>query len=185
MDTFWLKLAVGLIVIAGVFIGYTLLKSAEQEQPKEPPKTIYDMAKQDRKELLAEPNASDFEKSQSTQNPPQTESEPQKPAAPVTLYFKELSEIESIDAENILATIPSFRSIGRAPIMGYKVMVDSCRLLSQRYPGTIYDYKARRALAQVPQRYWDRYKITDEEVSLDYFKTPRPDTTPYTITEDD
>jgi hypothetical protein len=183
MDSFWLKLAVVLIVIAGVFIGYTLLKPAEQQQPKEEPKTIYDMAKQDRKDLLAEPNASDFEKNKSTENTQQTEAE--KPAAPVTLYFKEVSEIDKIEADNILANIPSFRTIGRLPFTGYGVMVQSCRQLMQKFPGTIYDYKARRALAQVPQRYWDRYKITDEEVSLDYFKTPRPDTTPYTVTEDD
>jgi hypothetical protein len=177
MDSFWLKAIVAVIVIVGVIIGINLLMPERQDKPKEPPKTIYDMAKQDRKELLAEPNAGDFE------NAPQTE--PEKPAAPTTLYFKEVSEIESIDAENILANIPSFRTIGRMPFTGYKAMVESCRLLIRRYPGTIYDYKARRALAQVPKQYWGRYEITDEEVSLDYFKTPRPDTTPYTVTEDD
>ncbi len=185
MDTFWLKLAIVIIVIAAVFIGYTLLKPAENTEPKEPPKTIYDMAKQDRKNLLAEPNATDFEKNQSTQTAQQTETEPEKPAAPMTLYFKEVSEIDKIQADNILATIPTFRTIGRMPFTGYNVMVQSCRQLMQKFPGTIYDYKARRALAQIPQRYWDRYKITDKEVSLDYFKTPRPDTTPYTVTEDD
>jgi hypothetical protein len=185
MDTFWLKIAAVIVVIAGVFIGYTLLKPAEQEKPKEQPKTIYDMEKQDRKDLLAEPNASDFEKSESAQNAPQTEAEPEKPASPVTLYFKEVSEIDKIQADNILATIPSFRTIGRLPFTGYGVMVQSCRQLMQKFPGTIYDYKARRALAQVPQRYWDRYKITDEEVDLDYFKQQRPNTIPYTVTEDD
>jgi len=183
MDTFWLKIAAVIVVIAAVFVGYISLKPAEQEKPKEPPKTIYDMARQDRKELLAEPNVNDFKNSESTENTPQTE--PEKPAAPTVLYFKEVSEIESIEAENILANIPSFRSIGRLPFTGYNVMVESCRLLMQKFPGTIYDYKARRALAQVPQQYWGRYKITDEEVRLDYFKQPRPDTMPYTVTEDD
>lgn len=173
MDTFWLKVIALIIVIAGVFIGYTLLKPAENNEPKEPPKTIYDMAREDKKNLLAEPNATDFEK------------EPQTQTAPVTLYFKEVAEIESIDAENTLAKIPSFRSIGRAPMMGYKPMVESCRLLMQRYPGTIYDYKARRALAQIPKQYRQRYGITDGQIDLDYFKTPRPNTIPYTVTEDD
>jgi hypothetical protein len=173
MDSFWLKAIVAVIVIVGAVIGINMLMPKRQDQPKEQPKTIYDMAKQDRKDLLTEPNTSDFE------NAPQTET------GPVTLYFKEVSEIESIDAENMLAPISSFRTIGRLPFTGYNAMVESCRLLIRRYPGTIYDYKARRALAQIPQQYWDRYKITDEEVSLDYFKTPRPDTKPYTITEED
>jgi hypothetical protein len=173
MDSFWLKVIVAVIVVVGAVIGINMLMPERQDQPKEPPKTIYDMARQDRKELLAEPNTGDYE------NASQTET------GPVTLYFKEVSEIESIDAENILANIPSFRTIGRLPFTGYKAMVESCRLLIRRYPGTIYGYKARRALAQIPQQYWGQYGITDEEVDLDYFKTPRPDTTPYTITEED
>ncbi len=185
MDTFWLKAAAVIVVIAAVFVGYTLLKPAEQEKPKEPPKTIYDMARQDREELLAEPDVNDFKNNESTENAPQKGAEPEKSAAPTVLYFKEVSEIESIQAENILANIPSFRTIGRMPFTGYKAMVESCRLLIRRFPGTIYDYKARRAMTEIPQQYWGRYKITDEEVSLDYFKQPRPDTIPYTVTEDD
>jgi hypothetical protein len=179
MDTFWLKIAAVVVLIIAVIVGVVVFMPAEQEKPKEPPKTIYDMAEKDRKELLAEPKANDFE------NAPQTEAEPEKPAEPVVLYFKEVSEIEKIEADDILANVPSWRTIGRLPFTGYKTLVVSCRQLMERFPGTIYDYKARRALAQIPQRYWGRYKITDEEVDLEYFKTPRPDTKPYTVTEDD
>jgi hypothetical protein len=188
MDTFWLKAAAVVIVIAGVIFGVTMFRRAGQQKPKEPPKTIYDMAEKDKKELLAAPSEKDFAKEQ---NAPAESTQQQgraapaeAPAEPTTLYFKEVSEIESIEAENILANIPSFRTIGRLPFTGYKAMVESCRRLMERFPGTIYDYKARRALSQVPQRYWQQYKITADEVDLEYFRTQRPDTKPYTVTED-
>ena len=182
MNTFWVKVAVLAVVIFAVVIGITLLMPPKQEQP---PKTIYDMAEKDKKELLAAPSEKDFtDDSQSVQEDAPAAAEPQPPAEPIVLYFKEVSEIESIDAENILANIPSFRTIGRLPFTGYKAMVESCRQLSQRYPGTIYDYKARRALAQMPERYMGRYRIKKEELDFEYFKQQRPNTKPYIIKEE-
>jgi hypothetical protein len=175
MDTFWLKVAVAVVVIIAVVVGIVMLMPAKREEPKEPPKTIYDMAEKDREELLAAPGANDFSAAE----------EPEPTPEPIVLYFTELSEEEKIGAENILANIPSFRTIGRLPITGYKAMVESCRLIMSRWPGSEYDYKARRALAQIPKRFWGRYKITEEEVDLEYFRQQRPNTIPYTVTEDD
>jgi hypothetical protein len=175
------------VVILAVIVGVVALMPKEQAEPKEPPKTIYDMAKKDRAELLAEPDVNDFENEQAASSTEQQEeqAEPEKPAAPTVFYFKEVSEIEQIEADNILANVPQWRTIGRMPFTGYNLMVESCRQLMQRFPGTIYDYKARRALAQIPERYWQRYHITNEEVDLEYFTQQRPGTMEYTITEDD
>ena len=198
MDTFWLKAGAIIIVIIGAVVGAVMLMPSEKkEKPQQ--KTIYDMAEKDKKELLAEPNADDFNKnkessqtsevaSDSEQKNTETTSEvteEEKSSEPTVLYFTEVSEIDKIEAENILQNIPSWRTMGRLPVTGYGAMVESCRQLMRRFPGSIYDYKARRALAEVPQRYWGRYEITAEEIDLDYFKTQRPGTEPYKLTEDD
>jgi len=187
VDTFWLKVAVAIVVIIAVVVGVVMLMPAKQDEPKEPPKTIYDMAEKDRKELLAAPSANDFTGGDESGKQVETTAvaeEPEPSAEPVVLYFTELSEEEKIGAENILATVPSWRTIGRMPLTGYNIMVESCRLLMERWPGSEYDYKARRALAQIPKRFWERYKITQEEVDLGFFKEQRPNTKPYTVTED-
>jgi hypothetical protein len=48
-------------------------------------------------------------------------------------------------------------------------MVDACRQIMQKFPGSEFDYKARRMLADIPQRYRERYKITEEEIDLTRF----------------
>ncbi len=192
MDTSWLKIGVFVLVVVVVIFGVRRAIGPKEEKPKEPTKTIYDMAEKDKEELLAEPSAKDFKQGEAaeTNRPQEEQSAPapaqvEQPAEPMVLYFTEVPEEEGFEAENILATIPSWRTIGRMPFTGYNVMVESCRLLMNRWPGSRYDYMARRALSQVPQRYWERYKITAQEVDLEYFKTARPSTKPYTIKEDE
>ena len=152
------------------------------------------MAKKDSEEILSAPSEKDFEKDKESSQEAEGQldtrtaavtAETDKPAGTIILYFTEVSEIESIEAERLLQTIPSFRSVGRMPFMNYSAMVESCRLLMKRWPGSRYDYMARRALSKVPENYWSRYGITGEEVDLEYFKKQRPDTKPYTLTEDD
>lgn len=192
MDTSWLKIAVFVVVVVVVIVGVKMAIGPKEGKPKEPAKTIYDMAKKDKQELLAAPSAKDFEHSGAAESAQGQEeqaapaaAEPERATEPMVLYFTEVPEEEGFEAQNIVATIPSWRTIGRMPFTGYNIMVESCRLLMSRWPGSKYDYMARRALSQVPQRYWGRYKITADEVDLEYFKTQRPETKPYTITEDD
>ncbi|MBN1795401.1 MAG: hypothetical protein JW804_01895 [Sedimentisphaerales bacterium] len=181
MDTFWLKIAGFVVVIIVVIIGVMMVMPAKEEKPPEPQKTFGDMVQKDKKIITAEPNAGDLTQQAAEE---QTPAEPEKAAEPVTFYFTELTEAEKIGAENIFATVPSFKSIGRLPYMGYNTMVQACRQLMSRFPGSIYDYKARRALAQVPEQYWTRYKITEELIDLTPFTQQRPNTHPYKIQED-
>ena len=185
MNTFWVKIAVLAVVIFAVVIGITLLMPPKQDEPQQPPKTIYDMAQKDKEELLAAPSEQDFtDDSQSAQEDAPAATEPRQPAEPIVLYFKDVSEIEKFEADRLMQMIPSWRTIGRMPFTGYNVMVESCRVLMNRWPGTRYDYMARRALAQMPERYRGRYQITKEDIDLEYFKKQRPDTKPYIIKED-
>jgi hypothetical protein len=56
------------------------------------------------------------------------------------------------------------RKMGRLPGMSYGQMVEYCRQIIEKYPGSEFEYKARRMLGEVPRQQWDRYKITQEEI---------------------
>ena len=196
MNTFWLKMAglgaviVGLIILVNVFW-------QPEEKPEQPPKTFYDQAKEDRQRFLAEPEAVDSrEEKPVSETTPQVSKQSQaaqnkiavervQPAEelpePVELYFKELSEIDAIEAERLLNVAVPGRSIGRLPMTGFKLMVDTCRQIIQRWPDSWYAYRAKQLLADMPPRFQKRYRVTEEEVSLSRFAKPRPGTKPFII----
>ena len=199
MNTFWLKimglaiLAVVVIILIGVFTSGT---DSEPPEPQEPKKTFYDQAEEDKQKFLTEPQALDSQskttvKEQATptenqttvQTTPPVVTQP-KPAQPVTLYFKELGEIETIEAERLLNVAVPGRSIGRLPMTGFKLMVDNCRTIIQRWPDSFYAYNAKRMLADMPERYQQRYRVTEQEKDVSMFFKQRSGTKPFTIKED-
>ena len=151
MNTFWLKTA-GLVVVVGGLIILVNVLSTPESEPKPEPKTFYDVIEEDDKRLRAEPKFEDI--NQAPQPVPE---------------FKELTEIESVEAERLFEFAVQQRKIGRLPTTGFKPMVDACREIIRRFPGSEFDYKARRMLADIPQRYRERYKITEEEIDLTRF----------------
>ena len=61
--------------------------------------------------------------------------------------------------------------MGRLPAgMGYKQMVDNCREIIRRFPESEYDYKARRALADIPECFRNIYNVTPQEIAPFTFK---------------
>lgn len=174
MNTFWLKIA----LVVAVIIGVVILVNAFMEQVEEDTqveKTFNDVIEEDDKRLRAEPEPVEPPK----QEEPVVAEEAkvvEKPAEPVEKVepakpvFKELAEHERIDAEKHLEWAIQNRKIGRLPGPAYKPMVDSCRYLIQKYPDSVYAFKAKRMLADIPERFRSRYKITDEEIDLGDFK---------------
>jgi len=160
MNTFWLKIAALVVVVIGLIILVNVFWTSESE-PRPQPKTFYDVAEEDDSRLRAEPK---FEDIKQANQPPAPEPGPQ----PVP-KFKQLSEIDYIEAERLFEFAIQQRKIGRLPVTGFKPMVDACREIIQRFPGSEFDYKARRMLADIPQRYRERYKITAEEIDLTRF----------------
>jgi hypothetical protein len=191
MNTFWPKVVGVVVVVAAISVAVVWVRSAIK-QAQTPERTFSDMVKKDKKEMLAEPNATDLASRPAQPQSPQTAEpnksaqpvEPAKKAEPTTFYFTSLDETEQIEAEQLLAMIPTGRSIGRLPMTGFNLMVETCRQIIEKWPGSIYDYKARRALNQIPERYRERYKITEQELDLTLFTKPRPNTKPYTIKEE-
>jgi hypothetical protein len=199
MNTFWLKimglavLAVAVIILISVFTSGT---DSQPRETKQPEKTFYDQAEEDKQKFLTEPQALDSQSQTpiAEQTPP-TESQktdhtapaaiaPPEPAQPVLLYFKDLGEIEQIEAERLLNVAVPGRSIGRLPMTGYKLMVDNCRTIIQRWPQSSFAYRAKLMLADLPERYQKRYQVTEKEKDVSMFAEQKPGTKPYTIREE-
>jgi hypothetical protein len=198
MNTFWLKimglavLAVGVIILIGIFTSGTNSQPKEPE-PKKTQKTFYDQADEDKQKFLTKPQAQNSESQiPSTEQTPPTQNQttaqntppaiaPPKPAQPIVLYFKDLGEIETIEAERLLNVAVPGRSIGRLPMTGFKLMVDNCRAIIQRWPESWFAYRAKQMLADMPERYQKRYNVTEKEKDISMFTEPRPGTKPFTL----
>jgi type IV secretory pathway VirB10-like protein len=196
MNTFWLKIAAAAVAAVVAIVLVSMLTSGTDSGPKEPPppeKTFYDQAEQDKQKFLAEPKPLENQQqapapqapaeNQTQAAPVQPAVEPPQPAEPTIIYVKELSEIDAIEAERLLNVAVPGRSIGRLPVTSYKLMVDSCRQIIQRWPDSWYAYNAKRMLADMPQRDQQRYSVTKDELDMSRFAKPRPETKPFTIKE--
>jgi len=158
MNTFQLKIAGFAIVVAGLIVLVKVFLPSETE-PEPKPKTFYDVVEEDDRRLRAEPRFRD----QAAQSQDQT-----RPVEPEKPQFKELDQIEKIQAEKLFNLALQERKMGRLPgvKLGFKKMVDHCREIIQRWPDSEYAFKAKRMLADIPPRYRKRYNITDEEIDL-------------------
>jgi hypothetical protein len=192
MNTFWLKMAGIVVVIIGAIVLVNVFSSSEPEGENKP-KTFYDSAARDRNKFLTKPEPVDSSE-QKTYIPEQHGTEPTKkndstrtanktPEAPktVTLYFSELSEIDKMEAERFLNIAVPGRSIGRLPVTGFRLMIDNCRRIIERWPDSWYAYRAKQMLADMPPRFRPRYHITEEELDFSRFAKPRPGTKPFVV----
>jgi HJR/Mrr/RecB family endonuclease len=170
MNTFWLKIAGAVVAVVGIII---LVKAFLPKSEPEPQKTVYDVWQKDDKRLRAEPqlngpaaNSNQPVRPQGQQPVTQqtTTVEPPKP------QFKQLTEEEQVEAERILEMALAERKMARLPGMTYKRMVDYCRQIIQKWPGSEYAFKAKRMLADIPERYHEMYHITKEEIDLGNLK---------------
>ena len=189
MNTFWLKIAGIAVAVLGVIILINVFSSTKP-QPKPEEQGFSHQVEKDKEKFLSRPQPVDSNQ-QNVQTTQQKESNQpvstivQAPTQtePVTLYFVELSEIDDIEAERLLNVAVPGRSIGRLPMTGFKLMVDNCRQTIERWPESWYAYRAKQMLADMPQRFWPRYKVTQEEVDISMYKQPRPGTKPFTFKE--
>lgn len=185
MNTFWLKIAGAAIGVVVIIILISILTSGgtKEPEPQQPQKTFYDQAEEDKQRFLAEPQALDSQEQRPTETKTATQQvQPiQEPPESVTLYFKELNEIEKIEAERLLNVAVPGRSIGRLPMTGYNLMIDSCRQIIRRWPDSWYAYRAKQMLADIPDRYQQQYNITKEEMDVSMYAKPRAGTKPYMI----
>ncbi|MHC4326334.1 MAG: hypothetical protein ACYSUX_18845 [Planctomycetota bacterium] len=176
MDTIWLKIVGFAVLVIGAIVMIGYLTSGTNE----PQKTIYDQWEQDDKELLAEPEFKEppppAPTSPAPQPAPTQAVQPSAPTAPVQPaeqpkpQFKELDMEDEVEAQKLWIWVENQRKMGRLPVMGYGQMVKGCRDIIQRWPESKYAFFAKRALADLPERYREMYNITDEEIDLGNLK---------------
>lgn len=191
MNTFWLKIAGAAIGIVLIFVLVSMFTSDGTQEPEQPQRTFEQQVEADREKFSNLPQPLNTqEQNQTSVNVPETTTtepvpvpEPPKPAEPITLYFKPLSEIEEVEAERLYNVAVPGRSIGRLPMTRFKLMVDSCRQIIRRWPDSRYAYNAKKLLADMPERYYESYKVTPEEIDVSIYSKPREGTKPYTIKE--
>ena len=162
----WFKIAIVIAVVVVLIVLVGKFLPSCQKSPHQPEKTFYDVAKEDDARLRAEPTLKDTTKPLT----PAQQNETQ-PVAEVKLKFKELSEDEQVAAEQLFEMAITERKMGRLPVITYGQTVNYCRQIIQRFPGSEFDFKARRMLADIPEQYRSQYKITPEEIDLS--KWPR------------
>jgi len=144
MDNTWVKAIVAIVLAAGIIVGINKFRGPKRERPAvKPEKTVGQVWREDEKRLRAEPNVP-----------------PEKP-----IKFRELEEEEQAGAEQLFEMAMAQRKMARLPGVGYREMVDYCRLIIERYPGSEFEYKARRMLGEVPRDEWERFKITEKEIN--------------------
>ena len=177
MNTFWLKvagIAVGVVVV--IVIVSAIMPSGDSS-PKPPDKSFYDVADEDRGKYLTEPKRVDPTPEQPDVSGEQP-SETNDATSPreVTLYFSKLSEIDKIEAERLLNVAAPGYSIGRLPVTGYNLALQTCRQIIERWPDSWYAYRAKQMLGDIPQRLHSRYRITEEELDVSMYSEQRPGT---------
>ena len=123
-------------------------------EPVVPEKTLRDTYSEDEKRLRAEPNVVE------SNVPAQQAANAEQPR------FRKLTEDEEAGASQLFELAITQRKMGRLPGVSYGAMVQYCREIIERYPGSEYAYKAKRMLADIPANYRERYHITDDEINL-------------------
>jgi hypothetical protein len=183
MNTFWLKIAGLAVVGVGAIVLIGALKSGSDPEPKEPVKLLDEVWEDDEKRLNAEPQFREPPAPTSPVPPPtqavtpETTSPvppaqplPAQPTQPPVPQFEQLSMEEEFEAQKLWIWVENQRKMGRLPVMGYGQMVKTCRQIIQRWPRSKYAFFAKRALADLPERYHKMYNITKEEIDLGNLK---------------
>jgi hypothetical protein len=192
MNTFWLKLAGGIVVALVLLIVGASFFSSKDTSPEPADDTSSEslVEKVTETKSFAKQVEEDKEKF-AVQPPPQPKqapepssqtSEPRKPTAPApvepkVIYVKPLDEIDSIQAEKLLSAAVPGRSMARLRV-GYNLTVQNCRQILNDYPDTWFAYQAKRVLADLPERLRPNYKLTDDLLDTSMFLQQRPGTQP-------
>ncbi len=204
MNSIWLKIAglAVLVVVVIVVVGrFQSDKPAAgpaaptESRPAERPRTFADMAERDKQFATAPKPAADqpVEQQPPVATPPAPQ--PSQPPAPTpaqpvaggvvlpssitkttTLYFKPLEEEDDIAAQQLLPWVATGRSLGRLPMVQYGLMVKACRQAQERWPDSVYAFRAKQALEEISERYAANYNITPQELDISRFLKPRQGT---------
>ncbi|MDH7599915.1 MAG: hypothetical protein QHH07_09830 [Sedimentisphaerales bacterium] len=153
MDTTWLKIAgIVVILIVIVVVGANWLGKNRPAAQSQSNPTIEQVWQQDEQRLNA---------------PVQQPNEPT--TVQPQLVFRPLTEEQTTRAEQLWQMVVTSRKMGRLPGMTYGQMVQYCRQIINEFPGSEYAYRAKLALADIPESARRQYNITDKELDVSGF----------------
>lgn len=177
MNTLWLKLAgIAVAVLIGVVLvahltGSDEAPAPEPAQPGPANKTVYDTWADDDKRLnapVASPNQPQAGPPAAERAVPATQPEAPVPAQP-SPTFKPLEEEQRIRADQLWQMVLAQRKMGRLPVLSYGQMVQYCRQILREFPGSEVAYRAKLALADIPDAARRQHNVTQEELDLSEF----------------
>jgi hypothetical protein len=166
MSTIWLKIVAVVVLLVVIFVIVNKIAN-KPSKPVERERTIGDTFREDEKRLRAEPNLVEpnvAESNVAESNAPIQSEAGHKPVAEPR-KFKELTEDEKAGASQLFELAMAQRKMGRLPGVSYGAMVQYCRQIIERYPGSEFAYKAKRMLADIPANQRERFHITEDEMN--------------------
>ncbi|MGD0552804.1 MAG: hypothetical protein ABSB25_09140 [Sedimentisphaerales bacterium] len=164
MNTIWLKIAAVVVLIVVFIVLVNKISNRPSSKPAEPEKTVADTWRNDEKRLRAEPNM--VEPNVAESNVPAQPGAGQPATVAQPRKFRELTEAENAGASQLFELAIAQRKMGRLPGITYGAMVQYCREIIERYPGSEYAYKAKRMLADIPADKREFFHITADELDL-------------------
>jgi hypothetical protein len=170
MNTIWLKIVSVVVLLVVIFVIVNKIAN-KASKPVEPERTVGDTFRHDEQRMRAEPNltAPNPAESNAVAQPTAEQlavAEQQQPAAEPR-KFRELTEDEKAGAEQLYELAIQQRKMAQLPGIGYGAMVQYCREIIERYPGSEFAYKAKRTLAtELPADKREFFHITKDELDL-------------------
>lgn len=163
MSTAWLKIAgIVVILVVVVVIGANLISSKKPPRQEQPPQTLEQVWENDQQRLNAPITPQPQPNEVNTTAGPQLQ--------PV---FRQLTVEQQVRAEELWQMVITSRKMGRLPVIPYGQMVQYCRQIITEFPGSEYAYRAKQALAELPDSVKRQYNITQTELDLSEFYKQR------------
>ena len=179
MSGVWVKIAIFAILVVGVIVGISVLSPGEKPPPQGP-QTYQEHVARDREKFAIDYENQSLPESRARPAADEPSGQPQTPAAqspalqqpaPERLKFVELEIEDQMQAERLYQMAMNERSMGRLPGVGkYRRMVEYCKQVIKQYPGTVYAYRAKQMMADIPREYQEQFGVTAEELDLSEFK---------------
>jgi TolA-binding protein len=159
MKEFLIKITILAVIVIAIVVLVRKF-SGPSERPKN--KSFQDVVAEDDRRLRADIEEPQQISERSSEEAKQIEQQ----AREVQEQHEEIPIEDQVQAQRLFEMALAQRKMARLPGITYKLMVDYCREIIQKYPNSPEAPKARRMLGEVPERYREIYNITDEEMGI-------------------
>ena len=168
MNTFWLKIAVLVVVVLVgiILIGNFFSSEIDKATDLEAAAERVEAAEAKLQAQLEEAKTQSEQKNQQEDSNPVPPKITSLPATPPQTVPEDDDIVSSVEAERLYNLALTQYKIGRK-IMTFKKMVDTCRELFKRYPNSPEAAKARVLMRNMPERYRELYNVTEEELGIE------------------